>query len=538
MTKLTVDPNNQYFAVKDGVLYNKNLTEAVAAPTAEHIVLPSTVTKIRKYAFYYNRNLKSIIIPSSVNTILEGALGTTGLVCVYFNGNFPTGVDNYIFGETNELLYININGSAPAKPSSNLETLFFNNRRFPTIRVPKGATGCDVAPWKNWKIEYVDSVPLKPEQEPLMVVPVPAKLQLVDSSLTGNKIQLKKNSISNGTLTQALTSTEEIKVITFKNSPINLTSSEKQSSEYYITNTYYTVSYNIDDKASEVNKGEYAILPFSTAFIFMPSCSVPIKLFKNYSRNNGYVIFKPTNESNKLTLKSLKLDRGEMSIQCPIYINLTSFEEITFYNTNNKFYSSDYHPIEGKSIVAKSGSSATISNLIVGQSLLFEYNSSITVNKSIAFEKGSTITFNLSMKHKIKIVEEFGTFKQPYLVFNASVNSVDNIESINIIRNSDEEAVLICGNTSVFNKDACEKFVSKINNTYCVDSKINGVKQYCILATDTPYSKAKSKKTLIIVVSVVVSVVVVAIIVVVVVVVMFKKKKSNDENVYSKTLLV
>lgn len=75
LTSISCDSENQYFSVLDGVLYNKEKTELLYAPAVESLTVPSTVTTIGYYAFYYNYNLKSLTIPESVTEIKEGAFG-------------------------------------------------------------------------------------------------------------------------------------------------------------------------------------------------------------------------------------------------------------------------------------------------------------------------------------------------------------------------------------------------------------------------------------------------------------------------------
>lgn len=71
----SISSNSSNFKVKSGAIYNKNITTLLYAPAISQITIPSTVTKIAQYSFYYNQNLKSVTIPSSVKTIEEGAFG-------------------------------------------------------------------------------------------------------------------------------------------------------------------------------------------------------------------------------------------------------------------------------------------------------------------------------------------------------------------------------------------------------------------------------------------------------------------------------
>lgn len=68
---ITVDENNQYFASKDGVLFNKSLTSLVAYPAGKigSYIIPNTVESIELYAFAYTCYLTKIDIPDNVRHI-------------------------------------------------------------------------------------------------------------------------------------------------------------------------------------------------------------------------------------------------------------------------------------------------------------------------------------------------------------------------------------------------------------------------------------------------------------------------------------
>ena len=66
LKNITVAEGNKNFAVKDGVLYSKDLKTLILYPCAmegENFDIPDGVKNIGKYAFDYNRYLSSITIP-------------------------------------------------------------------------------------------------------------------------------------------------------------------------------------------------------------------------------------------------------------------------------------------------------------------------------------------------------------------------------------------------------------------------------------------------------------------------------------------
>ena len=81
---IEVSADNQVYCSENGILYDKKKETLVYCPAdnkTENITIPSTVTTISNYAFYYCSNVKTIEIPKSVQTI--GAFYD----CTGFDGN-------------------------------------------------------------------------------------------------------------------------------------------------------------------------------------------------------------------------------------------------------------------------------------------------------------------------------------------------------------------------------------------------------------------------------------------------------------------
>ena len=73
ISKFIVHPQNDYFTVKDDILYNKDFTQLLKAPhfTSKKINIPSSVTRIGCQAFAHCNLLYSLVIPDRVTTIGE-----------------------------------------------------------------------------------------------------------------------------------------------------------------------------------------------------------------------------------------------------------------------------------------------------------------------------------------------------------------------------------------------------------------------------------------------------------------------------------
>lgn len=72
LEEITIDPENRFYTVKDGVLFTADMSELVRYPgqdTRIEYTIPDSVTKISQYAFESARNVKNMMIPSGVEEI-------------------------------------------------------------------------------------------------------------------------------------------------------------------------------------------------------------------------------------------------------------------------------------------------------------------------------------------------------------------------------------------------------------------------------------------------------------------------------------
>ena len=72
LEEITIDPENRFYTVKDGVLFTADMSELVRYPgqdTRTEYTIPDSVTKISQYAFESARNVKNMMIPSGVEEI-------------------------------------------------------------------------------------------------------------------------------------------------------------------------------------------------------------------------------------------------------------------------------------------------------------------------------------------------------------------------------------------------------------------------------------------------------------------------------------
>ena len=76
LVSINVDSKNQNYATKDGILFNKDLTQLLVYPPQknnEKYVIPESVSTVCEGAFSSNKNLKEIIVSKNVRKILTSA---------------------------------------------------------------------------------------------------------------------------------------------------------------------------------------------------------------------------------------------------------------------------------------------------------------------------------------------------------------------------------------------------------------------------------------------------------------------------------
>ena len=139
LTNINVDTNNQYYTSENGVLYNKDKTQILCCPrktALTNITIPSSVTRINDYAFYYCKNLTNIIIPNSVTSIGNSAFtGCSGLKEITIPSNVSN-IGNSSFSGCSNLTSINI----PAGVTKIGSNTFYKCTSLTDISIPNSVT--------------------------------------------------------------------------------------------------------------------------------------------------------------------------------------------------------------------------------------------------------------------------------------------------------------------------------------------------------------------------------------------------------------
>lgn len=152
----TIDVNhdNTAFCSKNGILYNKGMTELLCCPgKMTSVTIPTSVTSIGNYAFDGCSALTSVIIPNSVTSIGEKAFYECSTLTSVTIPNSVTSIGNGAFQECDRLDTIY---SLIVEPFTCGPGFSYDNYKFTTLYVPKGSLAAyeRVDPWRNfWNIE-------------------------------------------------------------------------------------------------------------------------------------------------------------------------------------------------------------------------------------------------------------------------------------------------------------------------------------------------------------------------------------------------
>ncbi len=76
LKNVSVGEDNKYLTSRDGILFDKGMTEIIVCPSnnsIKHYEIPDGIKKVRSYAFFHCIELENVKIPQSVTQIGEGA---------------------------------------------------------------------------------------------------------------------------------------------------------------------------------------------------------------------------------------------------------------------------------------------------------------------------------------------------------------------------------------------------------------------------------------------------------------------------------
>lgn len=132
LSNITVSDGNAFFASRDGVLYNKNLTKIICYPngkTDRRFIIPDTVTTIGNLSFLNNTYVEELHFPESVN-YQEGMMPFAG--CTSLKGIYITSLESWVGIEYED-------PNPDANPLYTAKNLYLNGNLIPeNLVIPDG----------------------------------------------------------------------------------------------------------------------------------------------------------------------------------------------------------------------------------------------------------------------------------------------------------------------------------------------------------------------------------------------------------------
>lgn len=103
LASINVDPANETYSSRGGVLFDKAQTTLICYPSGKEgtFIIPDGVQIIQDWAFTYSIGLTSVTLPKSIQSIGRGSFyDCKSLANALFRGTAPTVVDGTFYGET------------------------------------------------------------------------------------------------------------------------------------------------------------------------------------------------------------------------------------------------------------------------------------------------------------------------------------------------------------------------------------------------------------------------------------------------------
>lgn len=140
LENILVPESNPYFASKDGVLFDKNLTTVLAYPTGKQdtaYVMPSTVTTVAEGAFQSAHWLTKIDFSPLLSHIGSRAFSYTSIKGIHFPASL-TGYESNAFSNCSSLAYFIVAEENPYYTAQ--DGVLFNKEKSALLRFPPAKT--------------------------------------------------------------------------------------------------------------------------------------------------------------------------------------------------------------------------------------------------------------------------------------------------------------------------------------------------------------------------------------------------------------
>lgn len=146
-------PEGCNFVFENGMLLDKAKTTLYFIPNSDVSQLPDTITDIRLYSVYYNKNIKKAVVPEGVTSIGEGAFGNCDTLR-YAKINGSPALDDFVFANCPKLKRVVI----PETVTEIGDNLFYGSTKNAVIYTSKGSAADTYAQENSLTVKYFDEL--------------------------------------------------------------------------------------------------------------------------------------------------------------------------------------------------------------------------------------------------------------------------------------------------------------------------------------------------------------------------------------------
>ncbi len=313
LQEIAVDPQNQYYYAKDGVLYNKLQTELIFCTRLKEgqFTVPSDVKKIHSYAFNGCKSITKVVLPNGLKTIGDFAfMNCTGMTSV----NIPTGLTtlgtNAFRGASSLASSITI----PAALTIISSSAFQGCKKISNVTIPEGITA--IGEYAFSECSSLQSIELPTTLNELGISSF-YKAGLTSINIPNNITDIPASAFAGCKLT-SITLPEGLRTIkteAFSNNGTTINSVSIPQSVTHISNNAFSgtsvQNFYINNTPSRLSIGETT--PFKksgTAIHVFTKMKSIFENATNWSKYTGYFV-----EDIEIThVESLTLDNTRMTV--------------------------------------------------------------------------------------------------------------------------------------------------------------------------------------------------------------------------------
>lgn len=155
---ITLSDNNTNYTLKDGVLYNEDMTKIFCYPAKKggtEYIMPNTVEEVPSFTFWYNRYLEKIVFSTNLTTI--GNYATSDNYCLSIV-EIPASVTSIGNSAFTDLTIWGFKGSAAETYANRYDLAFVDIEEMKDSSGKESTSGSEDSDWNGSKTEAITPI--------------------------------------------------------------------------------------------------------------------------------------------------------------------------------------------------------------------------------------------------------------------------------------------------------------------------------------------------------------------------------------------